>query len=148
MHLSVRIYVCLVTLAATLVILADRFSWVTKATAWQVVLVLVLVIVCAAGEHVSFQVHSGFATHAGTVPHLATALLLPPGPAGLVAALGMAIYVMNRRPAPLKAVFNTANVVLSVEAASLAFSQLGGPDLLIGSDDWRGLLATAVSSGA
>ena len=148
MHASVRIYVCLVTLAAALVILADPFSWVSNATAWQLLLVVALVLVCAVAEHVSFQVQSGFATHAGTAPHLATALLLPPGPAGLVAGLGMAIYVGNRRLSPIKAAFNTASVVLSVEVASFVFSRLGGPALLRGADDWRGPLATLASSCA
>ena len=113
MHVSVRLYVCLVAAAATLGVVVDPHSALTSVTGWQVLLMLALVILCAVGEHVSFQVHSGWSTHAATVPHVATALLLPPGLAALVAGLGMVVYVFNRRLAPSKAVLNTASGMLS-----------------------------------
>src|SRR5438132_3931920 len=97
MPLTLRIYVGSLTLAAGLGLVLDPLSWVSHATSWQLILFVALVVLCAAGEHISFRVHSGWAMHAGTVPHLATALLLPPGPAGLVAGLGMLVYVVNRR---------------------------------------------------
>src|SRR5438477_1418386 len=148
MHVSVRLYVCLVAVAATLGVVIDPHSVLTSVTGWQVLLMLALVILCAVGEHVSFQVHSGWSTHAATVPHVATALLLPPGLAGLVAGLGMVVYVFNRRLAPSKAVLNTASGMLSVEAAAFAATQLGAPGVLVNPEGWRGLLAAIVASGA
>jgi diguanylate cyclase (GGDEF)-like protein/PAS domain S-box-containing protein len=148
MHASVRLYVCLVAAAAVLAVIADPHTSTPDLGGWRVLLVLVLVIFCAVGEHISFQVHSGWSTHAATVPHVATALLLPPGLAGLVAGLGMTVYALNRRLAPSKAVFNTASDMLAVQAASFAAAQLGSPGVLLDPEGWRGLLAATVASGA
>src|SRR5437588_2782061 len=148
MHGSVRLYVCLVAAAATLGVVVDPHSALTSVTGWQVLLMLALVILCAVGEHVSFQVHSGWSTHAGTVPHLATALLLPPGQAGVVAGLGMAVYVFNRRLAPSRAVLNTACDMLAVEAAAWVGTQFGTPGALVDEQGWRGLLASCTASAA
>src|SRR5919202_4995519 len=148
MHVSVRLYVCLVAAAASFGVIADPRSLLTSLTGWHVLLVLALVVLCAVGEHVSFQVHSGWSTHAATVPHVATALLLPPGLAGLVAGVGMSVYVFTRRLTPSKAILNTASDMLSVEAAALAGAQLGAPAALVDPDGWRGLLAATVASSA
>src|ERR1051326_52282 len=115
MNLKVRAYVGLVTAAAVLLALADYSTWASYARGWPLGLVLGLVAGGAVGEHVSFRVHSGWTTHAGTVPHLATALLLPPGQAAVVAGLGMVIYVVHRRMPPIRAIFNTASVMVRSE---------------------------------
>ena len=39
--------------------------------------------------------------------------LLPPGLAALVVGLGMLIYVVHRRMPPIRAIFNTASVMVS-----------------------------------
>jgi hypothetical protein len=148
MHVSVRLYVCLVAAAASLGVIVDARSSLAGLTGWHVLLVLALVVLCAVGEHVSFQVHSGWSTHAATVPHVATALLLPPGLAGLVAGLGMLVYVFNRRLAPSKAILNTASDMLSVEAAACVAAQLGAPGVLVDPEGWRGLLTATIASGA
>ncbi|HEX8969375.1 MAG TPA: EAL domain-containing protein [Chloroflexota bacterium] len=148
MRRSVRAYVGLISVVAGLAMLGDSPTWLGFVTGWHVVLLVALVLLCAASEHVSFQVHSGWATHAGTVPHLATALLLPPGLAGLVAGLGMAVYVVNRRLAPTKAIFNTASVVLSVAAAAGVAAWFGGPSILVDRDGWCGLLSASAASAA
>jgi diguanylate cyclase (GGDEF)-like protein/PAS domain S-box-containing protein len=148
MNLKVRAYVGLVTAAAVLVAAADFSSWANYARGWPLVLVLGLVAACAVGEHVTFQVHSGWTTHAGTVPHLATALLLPPGQAAVVAGLGMVIYVIHRRMPPIRAIFNTASVMVAVSAAALVVSMFGGPRVLIEAENWHALLAALAASGA
>src|SRR5919202_1007702 len=148
MHISVRVYVCLVALAASLGVAAESRLWVDNLSGRQALLMIALVILCAAGEHVSFHVHSGWSTHAATVPHVATALLLPPGLAGVVAGLGMAIYVVSRRLDLWKGVFNTASDMLAVEAAAFAAAQLGAPAVLVDREGWWGLLAAGLASGA
>jgi diguanylate cyclase (GGDEF)-like protein/PAS domain S-box-containing protein len=148
MPTKLRIYVCLITLAAVLVAVSDPAAWTNYASVWKVLLLLGLVVLTAAAEHVSFQVQSGWTTHAGTVPHLAAALLLPPGLAAVVAGLGMAIYVCRRRPPAAKAVFNTASVMLAVGAASFVVAPFGGPAVLSEAGSWRGLLAAILASGA
>src|SRR5690242_19768137 len=104
----VRVYVGLVILAALLLTVGDvgarDLSWIQSHAA----LLVILAVLCAMAEHMVFQIHSGWATHAGTVPHLALAVLVSPGMASLVAAVGMLVYVLNRRQAPLRAGFNTA----------------------------------------
>jgi diguanylate cyclase (GGDEF)-like protein/PAS domain S-box-containing protein len=145
---KLRIYVCLVALAALLVVFSDPAALIGYASGWNLVLILGLIVLTAAAEHVSFQVQSGWTTHAGTVPHLAAALLLPPGLAAAAAGLGMAIYVFRRRPPPAKAVFNTASVMLSVGAASFAIAPFGGPAVLSEAAGWHGLLAALLASAA
>jgi diguanylate cyclase (GGDEF)-like protein/PAS domain S-box-containing protein len=148
MSTRLRLYVCLITLAAVLVVISDPAAWTNYASGWNLVLVLGLVALAAAAEHVSFQVQSGWTTHAGTVPHLAAALLLPPSLAALVAGLGMAIYVYRRRPPLTKAIFNTAKAVLAVGAASLVVAPFGGPAVLSEVGSWHSLLAAALASAA
>src|SRR5437879_10207221 len=142
---QLRIYVGLTTLAAALVLLTGVDEWSTYASGWKLLLILGLVVLSAAGEHMSFQVHSGWATHAGTVPQMAAVLLLPPGLAALVAGLGTGIYVCHRRSAPAKAVFNTASVVLAAGTASLVVAQFGGPAVLSDVESWRGLVAATLA---
>lgn len=110
-------------------------------------LLLLLLALCVAAEFVSFQLHSGWVTASGTVPHVATALLLSPGLGGLVAALAFTAYGMRRGMPPSKRLFNAASVSLAVTCAGLAARQLGGPALLAPEAGIRGLLgAVAVTA--
>src|SRR5947209_7443900 len=86
---------------------------------WQPALISVLLVLCIIGEGVTFQVRSGWATHAGTIPHIAAALLLPPGQASAIAGLGILVHAVRRRQTPAKAAFNTASMTLSAGAAAL-----------------------------
>src|ERR1700730_4712834 len=148
MSIRLRLYVSLITLAAMLVVVRDPAAWISYAGGSTLVLLLCLVVLTAAAEHVSFQVQTGWTTHAGTVPHLAAALLLSPGLAALVAGLGMAIYVCRRRPPLAKAVFNTSSVMLAVGAASLVVAPFGGSAVLSDVRSWHGLLAAGLASAA
>ena len=143
----VRAYVALVILAALLLAVGDGsnrdFAWIDSHAG----LLLILIVLCALAEHVTFQVHSGWATHAGTVPHLAAAVLVPPGIASLVAAIGMLVYVINRRQVPIRASFNTASQALSVGVAGLVIRAFGSTDVMV-EPGWRGPVAALVASTA
>src|SRR5437764_4528484 len=111
-------YVALVVVAAILLPFVDRGAFDGAWISSHAGLLLVLVVLCAAAEHMSFQVHSGWSTHAGTVPHIAAAMLVPPGIASVLAAIGMLVFVVNRRPVPIRGAFNTASQALAVGAAA------------------------------
>jgi diguanylate cyclase (GGDEF)-like protein/PAS domain S-box-containing protein len=149
---ALKVYVSLVVAAAALLVTVDLTAVPTWPHPWSYVLMVVLFALAVGGEHLQFRIHSGRTTSAGTVPHMALAFLLPPGLAALVACAGMVVYVVNRRSAPIRAVFNIASVTLATGVAAHIASSLGGPDALraLMSDNagWLGpplaILATAV----
>jgi diguanylate cyclase (GGDEF)-like protein/PAS domain S-box-containing protein len=147
MRPALRAYVGLLVIAAMILVAVELGALSNSPSSFSPVLVLALLALCVIGEHLTFQVHSGWATHAGTMPHLATALLLPPGIASLIAGVGMLVYVLNRRQSPTKAVFNTASVTISVAVAGLAVALFGGAEVLL-EPGWRGLLVATLASGA
>jgi hypothetical protein len=143
----VRMYVALVLLAAVLLAVADASAWDLAWIQSHLVLLLVLVVLCAVAEHVVFQIHSGWTTHAGTVPHLALAVLVSPGVACFLAAAGMLVYVVNRRQTPLRGVFNTAVQAICAGAATWVVTAFGGTDALL-EPGLRGPLAAIAASAA
>jgi diguanylate cyclase (GGDEF)-like protein/PAS domain S-box-containing protein len=139
MRPAIKRYVAVVISAAILLVVGDLATLVVWPQSWSLLLVPILLVLCAAAEHLHFKVHSGWSTHAGTVPHLAAALILPPGLAALVAGLGMLSYTISRRIPGPKAAFNTASVTLAVAAAAHVATSLGGRERLIGGDNWAAL---------
>ena len=137
------LYVAAMIVAALAMIAFAPYAWADGST-YQPLVLAVLVVLCVLGEHVTFQVHSGWTTHASTAPHLAAAFLLPPGLASAVAAVASIAYALNRRTAPLKAAFNTASMALSVGMSALLVSALGGTDVLI-EPGWRGLVVAILA---
>jgi diguanylate cyclase (GGDEF)-like protein/PAS domain S-box-containing protein len=109
-------FIGLVAVAATLLVAHDVAALGGLPTESQVVTVLVLLALLGAAGRFEFQLRTGWRTNATTVPHIAAALLLPPG---LAAIVGFMARAMNPRPFVLrKFVFNTANTTLSVAAAA------------------------------
>jgi diguanylate cyclase (GGDEF)-like protein/PAS domain S-box-containing protein len=141
----VRAYVALVILAALLLAAGDTSAWNLSWIQSHAGLLVVLVVLCAIAEHVSFQVHANWSTHAATVPHLAVAVLVPPGLASIAAVVGTLIYVVHRRQPPIRAAFNTATVGISVGIAALVVRSAGGDDVML-DPGWRGPLAALVAS--
>jgi len=115
---------------------------------WAPFVLAVMLALCIAAVHLQFQVHSGWFTDAGTVPHLATALLLPPGLAILVAGVGLLTLGLTRGRPPLKVVFNTASGMLAVGAAAHLFTAFGGPSLLVQSPGWPAVVVALIASSA
>jgi diguanylate cyclase (GGDEF)-like protein/PAS domain S-box-containing protein len=103
---------------------------------WAPLVLVVLLALCVGAVHLQFQVHSGWFSDAGTVPHLATALLLPPGLAVLVAGIGLLTFGVTRRRPWLKVLFNTASGMLAVGAAAHVSATFGGPPMLTHPEDW------------
>ena len=143
----VRAYVALIILSALLLAVGDVSAWDLSWIKSHLGLLAVLVALCAIAEHVSFQVHANWSTHAATVPHLAAAVLVPPGLASVAAVLGTLFYVAHRRQPPIKAAFNTATVGLSVGIAALVVRSSGGADVMV-DPGWHGPLAALVASTA
>ncbi|MBV8719092.1 MAG: EAL domain-containing protein [Chloroflexi bacterium] len=125
-----RAYVGAVILAA-LAVVAWAQCRPAASSDWQPVLVVVLLVLCVVGEQVTFQIQSGWSTHAGTAPHMAAALLLPPGVAGAVAGLSVLIYEFRRGKPLGKAAFNSATTMLAATAASLVITLVGGSQILL-----------------
>ena len=101
--------------------------------------------------HFQFQVHSGWATDASTVPAVATALLLPPGVGMLIAGIGLLTYTVStggRHRLGLKGLFNTGSAMLAVGAAAHLASALGGPTLLTSGSGWTALPVAVLASTA
>src|SRR5690349_20244321 len=104
----VRIYVALVILGALLIAAGNGSAWDPAWIRAHAGLLLILAALCAVAEHVSFQMQDSWSTHAGTVPHLGAAVLVPPGIASVLAAVGMLVYVVKHRQAPVRGAFNIA----------------------------------------
>jgi diguanylate cyclase (GGDEF)-like protein/PAS domain S-box-containing protein len=143
---ALKIYIVLVAAAAGLLILADLAALPAWPHAYAPFVALVLLVFCAAGQRLTFQVHRGWETHASTTPHLAAAFLLPPALAMLVGVGGAASYELGRRATPLKAVFNMASIALAVGASAHITATLGGPTLLTTDGGWVGLLVALVAT--
>ncbi|MGI9145146.1 MAG: PAS domain-containing sensor histidine kinase [Chloroflexota bacterium] len=108
---------------------------------------LSLVVACAAAEHLSFRLHPGWLTAAGTLPHLASAVLVGPGAAMLAGVIGALAYAAARRELPVKAALNAASVALAIGAASAVLARFGGLPLLL-SGTWLGPVVAVAASGA
>lgn len=147
MRTVLKLYIALVAVGAVLLVAVDVSGALTREPTWSITLALALLMLCAAAEHITFQVHSGWATAAGTIPHMAAVFLLPPGVAALIGALGVISYDAGKRTPLPKVVFNAASVIVSIAAASYVASAFGGLQLITHDDGWLGppvaVLATA-----
>src|SRR3979411_3272133 len=115
---------------------------------WAPLTGLALLAMYIVAVHFQFQVHSGWATDASTVPAVATALLLPPGIGMLVAGIGLLAYAVSRRRLRLKSGFHTASAMLAVGSAAHVASILGGPGLLTGGSGFTALPVAVLASMA
>src|ERR1700682_6318128 len=117
MRLAVRLYALLIIASAGRLAAADVVSVPGWTYAWTPLAGLALLALYVLAVHFQFQVHSGWATDASTVPAVATALLLPPGIGMLIAGIGLMTYTIGRRRLGLKGIFNAASAMLAVGAA-------------------------------
>ncbi|HEV7665104.1 MAG TPA: EAL domain-containing protein [Chloroflexota bacterium] len=143
----VRLYALFIILAATVLASVDLAGAAAWPHSWTPLAAVALLSLYVAAVHFQFQVHSGWATDASTVPAVATALLLPPGIGTLIAALGLVAYAVVRRRLGIKGLFNAASAMLAVNAAAHLATALGGPGELTGAG-WRALPIAVVASMA
>src|SRR6202165_5795553 len=97
MRLAVRLYALLIITSAGLLAATDVLAVSSWTYAWTPLAGLALLALYVLAVHFQFQVHSGWLTDASTVPAVATALLLPPGIAVVVAGIGLLTYAASRR---------------------------------------------------
>ena len=118
-------------------------------TWWGAALLLAAVLIAEAGaveitRELDPHAQAGYALSIATIPHLAAALLLPPWAAALLGGLGMLIdEVRGRSPWP-RLVFNVSVTGGSLGLTALLADRLGLVGNLVGSGDWRQVLALFV----
>src|SRR5260221_257007 len=110
MRLEVRLYALAIIASAALVTVADLVTVSSWDHAWTPLAAAALLALYILAVHFQFQVHSGWATDASTVPAVATALLMPPGVGMVIACIGLMTYAVTRRRLGLKGIFNTARM--------------------------------------
>ncbi len=143
---TLRVYIGLTAAAAAALLGASAVSMGAWPHAWSPVVALVLLVAAILAEHLTFQVHRGWSTAASTVPHLASAFLLPPVVAAGIATAAMLVYATSRHGARSRVVFNCASVALAVGVAAHVATALGGPDLLLPQAGWLGPSAALLAS--
>src|SRR6202022_1724837 len=114
--------------------------------AWTPLAGLALLSLYVLAVHFQFQVHSGWTTDASTIPAVATALLLPPGVAMLIAGASLLTYSVVHRRVGLKGLFNAASAMLAVGTAAHIATALGGPTELTDGSGWTALAAAGLAS--
>src|SRR5450631_1014915 len=112
MRLEVRLYALLIIASAAALAVFDVHALSSWTYTWSPLAGLVLLALFVVAVHFQFHVHSGWLTDASTVPAVATALLLPPGVAILVAGLSLLVYAIGRRRLGIKGLFNAASAML------------------------------------
>src|SRR5437016_3427870 len=148
MRLEVRLYAQLIIaigVVATFIELTAVPNWGYSWTPLVGVALLSLYIVAV---HFQFQIHSGWATDASTVPAVATALLLPPGIGMLMACAALLTYAIRRGRLGLKVAFNAASGMLAVGCAAHLATLFGGPSQLTSGFGWTALPAVSLASTA
>jgi HD superfamily phosphohydrolase YqeK len=130
MPTKVQSYVGTVVVAA-LTSLAAIFVVAPRATQSEITAVLTLTAIALAAELLGYELSNNVRGSITFIPYLA-ALLLSPSALCLVAFSG-AIFVSNlvRRNAPVKILFNTAQMMLAGALGVLFFRLLGGAGMLV-----------------
>jgi diguanylate cyclase (GGDEF)-like protein/PAS domain S-box-containing protein len=135
------VFIGLVVAAATTLLAHDIPALPGWPSQTQLTELAVLLVLLAGAVPFDFQLRQGWRTTATTVPHIAAALLLPPGLAAIVALLS---HAFDRRGFVLrKFIFNTANTTFSVTAAAHVPQLIAGGGSLAG---WNGLVAAALAT--
>jgi PAS domain S-box-containing protein len=116
------------------------------ATSEPIVWVAILALSVGA-EHITFRIHRGWTSAAGTLPHIAAAFLFPPGQAELIGLLGALSYGVSRRLSAPKVLLNAAVAVLAIGAAAHVALGFGSPELLTGHGGWWGPPIALLASG-
>src|SRR6266702_3655911 len=141
MRPAVRLYALLLIAVAGGLAVTEVVGVVSWTYAWSPLTGLALVAMYIVAVHFQFQIHSGWATDASTVPAVATALLLPPGIGMLMACAALLTYAIRRGRLGLKVAFNAASGMLAVGCAAHLATLFGGPSQLTSGFGWTALPA-------
>ena len=148
MRREVRLYAFTVIAAAGVVSAFDLTAINDWGYAWSPLVALALLVLYIGAVHFQFQVHSGWATDASTVPAVATALLLPPAVGVLIACVGLLTCSIQRGRWGLKGAFNAASAMLAVGSAAHVATLFGGPSALTSGAGASALPAAVLASVA
>src|SRR3982074_2345299 len=118
MRLEVRLFAQLIIAIGVVATFFELTAVPNWGYSWTPLVGVALLSLYIVAVHFQFQIHSGWATDASTVPAVATALLLPPGIGVLIAGIGLLTYAVGRRRLGLKGIFNAATAMLAVYAAA------------------------------
>lgn len=139
--MRVYVFIGLIAAITSALVIHDFAALSLRPTEAQGAQLLVLLFLTFGAARLHFQLRTGWRTTVTTVPHIAAALLLPPG---LAAIVGLLTRASNPRPFVLrKFIFNTANTTLAVTAAAHV-ALIACPDGQLAT--WEGLAATVLAS--
>jgi HD domain len=133
MSIRIKLYVGTIALAALAVLAALFVLYHDRPDRW------LIAIVCMAGwglvaQLFGHQVGGGSSGSIASMPYLAGAFLVPGWEMlGAICAAELTVAIVHRR-APIKAVFNVAQILLGFGLAILVYRILGGTPLLAGGD--------------
>jgi diguanylate cyclase (GGDEF)-like protein len=141
MPLRVRLFIAGTCGIAGLV-LAACMAFGSPPQAWAWWGVGLLLIGCVLGEAGAAEItresdEAAYVVSVASIPHLASALLLPPLLAASVAGLGMLIDEARARSPLSRTVFNVVSTTTSVGVAALIAHRFGLAGDALGNGDWR-----------
>jgi PAS domain S-box-containing protein len=126
---------------------ADLSAGPSGIVAGEPIVWVAILALSVGAEHITFRIHRGWTSAAGTLPHLAAAFLFPPGQAELIGLLGALSYGLSKRLSAPKVVFNAGVAVLAIGAAAHVALGFGSPELLTGHGGWWGPPIAVLASG-
>jgi diguanylate cyclase (GGDEF)-like protein len=147
-RLRVPIFIGLICLAACLLVsLCLIFPLATMQWAWWGAAALFVTMLVSEAGRVELSHAAGdeegnrYVVSVATIPHIASALLLPPALAATLAGASMLVDELRGRSPLPRLVFNVACTVLSVGAAALEANALGVAGSSLGDESWWRVLA-------
>jgi diguanylate cyclase (GGDEF)-like protein len=108
---------------------------------WGALILLIATRVAEAGivEIARDSDEAGYGISVASVPQLASAVLLPPPVAAMVAGLGMLLDELNARSPISRLAFNVSSTILSVGGTALGASLLGISGMGLAAAGWTGV---------
>ncbi len=142
---ALTVYIVLVTLISAGLAAFDLASIGLWNGEWSPATLFALLLASVAAVRLVFQIQPGWFTAAGTVPHIASAFLLPPGLTALVGCAGAVSRAVSTRMPLERALFNIASVTLAADLAGHTAHVLGGMHLIT-AGSWLSPVAAATAS--
>src|SRR5260370_4986328 len=127
MRSALKLYIALVCTSALLLLGHDLSVLALWPHTWSIGVTIALIVVTGLGDQLQFEVRRGWYTNASAVAHVGAAILLPPGLAMSIAAVGVIVRALRYPLPPIKTAFNIANISLAGGAPAPLASSFGGP---------------------
>lgn len=135
MHIRLRTYIIAVCAGAVTTVSA-AFAFCDGGPATYFWAAMTLAAFGAVAELLTYQMPQGGSGSVALIPYLGAALLAPDWKAAVAVGLAQAAVEIVRRRAPVKAVFNTAQIALSISLAVLVYHALGGTSIVGRGSSW------------